>query len=51
MGPKAEPDTKTNWSTDRRWEDKLNSTQQLFHSQNKKESHHPISHQNFELYN
>jgi hypothetical protein len=27
MGPKGEPDTKTNWSTDSRPEDKLNSTQ------------------------
>jgi hypothetical protein len=26
MGPKGEPDTKTNWSTDRRPQDKLDST-------------------------
>jgi hypothetical protein len=27
MGPKGEPDNKTNWSTERRPQDKLNSTQ------------------------
>jgi hypothetical protein len=27
MGPKGEPDSKTNWSTNRRPQDKLNSTQ------------------------